>query len=74
MLRGVQEADQDGVVEFTVCEEVYGGAEGYDESVTHLGELSLDTDLVFADGHSLQLAKATGSLDAGYTIALNVPV
>jgi protocatechuate 3,4-dioxygenase beta subunit len=115
-LRGVQEADQDGVVEFTsvfpgcypgrwphihfevypslaeatragsklrtsqlaipqdVCEEVYGGAEGYDESITHLGELSLDTDLVFADGHSLQLAKATGSLDAGYTIALNVPV
>jgi protocatechuate 3,4-dioxygenase beta subunit len=115
-LRGVQEADQDGVVEFTsvfpgcypgrwphihfevyeslaeatragsklrtsqlaipqdVCEEVYGGAEGYEQSVTNLGELSLDSDLVFADGYSLQLGVADGSIDDGYTIALNVPV
>jgi protocatechuate 3,4-dioxygenase beta subunit len=115
-LRGVQEADADGVVEFTsifpacyagrwphihfevyrslaeatsagsklrtsqiaipqdVCEEVYGGAEGYDQSVTKLAQVSLDSDMVFADGHSLQLGKVTGSLDEGYTIALNVPV
>lgn len=115
-LRGVQEADADGVVEFTsifpacyagrwphihfevyrslgeatsagsklrtsqiaipqdVCEEVYGGAEGYDQSVAKLAQVSLDSDLVFADGHSLQLGKVTGSLDEGYTIALNVPV
>ena len=115
-LRGVQEADADGVVEFTsifpacypgrwphihfevyrslaeatsagsklrtsqiaipqdVCEEVYGGAEGYDQSVTNLAQVSLDSDMVFADGHSLQLGKVTGSLDDGYTIALNVPV
>jgi protocatechuate 3,4-dioxygenase beta subunit len=115
-LRGVQEADADGVVEFTsifpgcyagrwphihfevyrslaeatsagsklrtsqiaipqdVCEEVYGGAEGYDQSVTKLAQVSLDSDMVFADGHSLQLGKVTGSLDDGYTIALNVPV
>jgi protocatechuate 3,4-dioxygenase beta subunit len=115
-LRGVQEADADGVVEFTsifpacyagrwphihfevyrslaeatsagsklrtsqiaipqdVCEEVYGGAEGYDQSVTNLAQVSLDSDMVFADGHSLQLGKVTGSLDEGYTIALNVPV
>jgi protocatechuate 3,4-dioxygenase beta subunit len=115
-LRGVQEADRDGLVEFTsvfpgcypgrwphihfevypslaeatragsklrtsqiaipqdVCEEVYGGAEGYEQSGTNLGPLSLDSDLVFADGYSLQLGKVTGSLDGGYTIALNVPV
>jgi protocatechuate 3,4-dioxygenase beta subunit len=115
-LRGVQEADENGVVEFTtifpgcyagrwphlhfevyqslaeatsagsklrtsqiaipqdVCEEVYGGAEGYGQSVSNLAELSLDTDMVFADGYSLQLGKATGSLADGYTIALNVPV
>jgi protocatechuate 3,4-dioxygenase beta subunit len=115
-LRGVQEADADGVVEFTsifpacyagrwphihfevyrslaeatragsklrtsqiaipqdVCEEVYGGAEGYDQSVTKLAQVSLDSDMVFADGHSLQLGKVTGSLEEGYTIALNVPV
>jgi protocatechuate 3,4-dioxygenase beta subunit len=115
-LRGVQEADADGVVQFTsifpacyagrwphihfevyrslaeatsagsklrtsqiaipqdVCEEVYGGAEGYDQSVTKLAQVSLDSDMVFADGHSLQLGKVTGSLDEGYTIALNVPV
>jgi protocatechuate 3,4-dioxygenase beta subunit len=115
-LRGVQEADADGVVQFTsifpacyagrwphihfevyrslaeatsagsklrtsqiaipqdVCEEVYGGAEGYDQSVTNLAQVSLDSDMVFADGHSLQLGKVTGSLDEGYTIALNVPV
>jgi hypothetical protein len=30
--------------------------------------------MVFADGYSLQLGKVTGSLDDGYTIALNVPV
>ena len=115
-LRGVQEADADGLVEFTsifpacyagrwphihfevyrslaeatsagsklrtsqiaipqdVCEEVYGGAEGYDQSVTNLAQVSLDSDMVFADGHSLQLGNVTGSLDDGYTIALNVPV
>jgi protocatechuate 3,4-dioxygenase beta subunit len=115
-LRGVQEAGQDGVVEFTsvfpgcypgrwphihfevypslaeatragskrrtsqiaipqdVCEEVYGGAEGYEQSVTNLAQVGLDSDLVFADGHSLQLGKVTGSLDGGYAIALNVPV
>jgi protocatechuate 3,4-dioxygenase beta subunit len=115
-LRGVQEADADGVVQFTsifpacyagrwphihfevyrslaeatsagsklrtsqiaipqdVCEEVYGGAEGYDQSVTKLAQVSLDSDMVFADGHSLQLGKVTGSLDDGYTISLNAPV
>lgn len=114
-LRGVQETDAEGRVEFTtifpacyagrwphvhfevyrsldsatsytekmrtsqlalpqdVCETVYA-TEGYEQSVTNLAQLSLDSDMVFADGHSLQLASVTGSVDDGYTVSLNVPV
>ncbi len=115
-LRGVQEADDDGFVEFTTifpacysgrwphmhfevygslddatsgsnrlrtsqlaipaetCAEVYGVAEGYDGSLSTFGSASLDTDGVFGDGYSLQLAKVTGDVTAGYTMTLNVPV
>ncbi|MBZ5735867.1 3,4-dioxygenase subunit beta [Nocardioides sp. TRM66260-LWL] len=57
-----------------VCETVYGTAEGYEASVANLQRVSLDTDLVFADGHSLQLATVTGSVDDGYVVSLAVPV
>lgn len=57
-----------------VCENVYGTAEGYEESVSNLAQLSLDTDGIFSDGYSLQMATITGSVDEGYTISLNVPV
>jgi protocatechuate 3,4-dioxygenase beta subunit len=115
-LRGVQEADSAGRVEFTsifpacydgrwphmhfevypsladatsatnrlrtsqlalpedVCADVYGSADGYDASVANLAAVSLDSDMVFADGYSLQLADVAGSVDDGYTISLNVPV
>ena len=56
-----------------VCETVYA-TEGYEQSVTNLARTSLDTDMVFADGHSLQLATVTGSVADGYAISLNVPV
>lgn len=56
------------------CDEVYGSAEGYEQSVTNLGRLSIETDGIFSDGYSLQLAKATGSVAEGYTLTLNVPV
>jgi protocatechuate 3,4-dioxygenase beta subunit len=56
-----------------VCETVYA-TDGYDASVANLARVSLDTDMVFSDGYSLQLATVTGSVDDGYTIALNVPV
>jgi protocatechuate 3,4-dioxygenase beta subunit len=114
-LRGVQEADEDGWMEFTtifpgcyagrwphmhfevyeslakatsaenklrtsqlalpqdVCEAVYA-TEGYEQSVTNLAQLSLETDGIFSDGYSLQLAKVTGSVDEGFTVTLNVPV
>jgi protocatechuate 3,4-dioxygenase beta subunit len=57
-----------------VCDDVYGNAEGYEQSVTNLAQLTLDTDGIFSDGYSLQMASVTGSVDEGYTISLNVPV
>lgn len=56
------------------CAEVYGVAEGYDASVSTFASVSLDSDMVFSDGYSLQLATVTGSVDEGYTFSLNVPV
>lgn len=56
-----------------VCDEVYA-TDGYEQSVTNLGQLSLDSDGIFSDGYSLQLAKVTGSVEDGYTVSLNVPV
>ena len=115
-LRGVQEADDAGALEFTsvfpaaydgrwphihfevyptlddatsagnrlrtsqialpeeVCREVYQNADGYDASVANLERTSLATDLVFADGYSLQMAKLTGSVEEGFVATLNVPV
>jgi protocatechuate 3,4-dioxygenase beta subunit len=114
-LRGVQETDHQGRVEFTsifpacydgrwphmhfeiyqslddatsytnklrtsqlalpedVCNDVYA-TDGYDASVANLASTSLDSDMVFSDGHSLQMATVTGSVDDGYTISLNIPV
>jgi len=115
-LRGVQEADDDGRLEFTtifpatysgrwphmhfevyesldaatsaseklrtsqlalpadVAQEVYDNAEGYESSLETFAQVSLDTDMVFSDGYSLQLAKVSGSVDDGYTVSLTVPV
>lgn len=56
-----------------VCNDVYA-TEGYEQSVANLEQLSLDSDGIFSDGYSLQLAKVTGSVDEGYTVTLNVPV
>ena len=114
-LRGVQEADQDGWLEFTtifpacyagrwphvhfeiyesldsatsastklrtsqlafpqdVCDAVYA-TEGYEQSVDNLAQVSLDSDGIFSDGYSLQMAKVTGSVSDGYVATLNVPV
>ncbi|HSV37829.1 MAG TPA: intradiol ring-cleavage dioxygenase [Nocardioidaceae bacterium] len=56
-----------------VCDTAYATA-GYESSVSNMGGMSLDTDNVFSDGYSLQLATMTGSVDAGYTATLRVPV
>jgi protocatechuate 3,4-dioxygenase beta subunit len=55
------------------CEVVYA-TDGYEASVDNLAQVSLDSDMVFSDGHSLQLATVTGSVEEGYVVALNVPV
>jgi protocatechuate 3,4-dioxygenase beta subunit len=115
-LRGVQEADADGVVTFTsifpacyqgrwphlhfevypsldlaidagnriatsqlafpadVCETVYATA-GYESSQRTFPQVSLETDMVFADdGGASQLGTVEGSVDAGYRVVLTVPV
>lgn len=56
-----------------VCETVYA-TEGYEDSVQNLAGVSLDSDMVFSDGYSLQLAKVAGSVSEGYTATLRVPV
>jgi protocatechuate 3,4-dioxygenase beta subunit len=55
------------------CRQVYA-TDGYDQSLQNLSQSSLDSDMVFSDGYSLQLAKVTGDVANGYTATLNVPV
>jgi protocatechuate 3,4-dioxygenase beta subunit len=56
-----------------VCDTVYA-TDGYRQSVTHLGELSLETDGIFSDGYDQQLATMKGSVEKGFTATLTVPV
>jgi protocatechuate 3,4-dioxygenase beta subunit len=56
------------------CDEVYGQS-GYEQSVTNLARVSLDSDMVFRDdGGARQLATVTGDTSGGYTVSLNVGV
>ncbi|KRF19678.1 intradiol ring-cleavage dioxygenase [Nocardioides sp. Soil796] len=57
-----------------VCDEVYANADGYGTSASNMEQTPLDQDNVFSDGHSLQMAKVTGSMEKGYVATLNVPV
>lgn len=56
-----------------VCEEVYA-TEGYGASARNLARTSLESDLVFSDGWSSQLASMSGDVGSGLTAALQVPV
>jgi len=47
---------------------------GYEDSVKNMAQTSLESDNIFSDGYSLQLAKVTGSVTDGYTATLTVPV
>jgi protocatechuate 3,4-dioxygenase beta subunit len=53
------------------CDEVFATS-GYEASVNHLKQLSLATDLVFADGAALQTPVITGSAASGYVVTLPV--
>jgi len=55
------------------CRLVYA-TEGYSQSLQNMAQTSLDTDNVFSDGYSLQLATVTGTVTDGMTASLNVPV
>jgi protocatechuate 3,4-dioxygenase beta subunit len=55
------------------CDEVYATT-GYEQSVRNLSQVSLASDMVFADGASLELATVTGSPASGYTAMLTVAV
>ena len=48
--------------------------DGYEASVANLAQTSLQTDMVFSDGWSLQMAKVTGDVDSGLVAQLTVPV
>ena len=47
---------------------------GYEASVRNLAQTSLDPDMVFSDGYSLQLATVTGSVVEGFVASLTAPV
>ena len=55
------------------CRQVYA-TDGHGQSVPNLAQTSLETDMVFSDGFSLQLAKVTGNVSDGMTATLKVPV
>ena len=55
------------------CRQVYA-TDGYSQSLQNMAQTSLETDMVFSDGYSLQLAKLTGTVADGYTATLNVRV
>ena len=56
-----------------VCDTVYA-TEGYEGSVANLRRLSLESDMVFRDGHDHQLATVRGSAEEGYAASLTVAV
>lgn len=55
------------------CDAVYA-TDGYAQSVTNLSRLSLETDNIFSDGYSTQLATVTGDVTSGYMLSLTVGV
>jgi protocatechuate 3,4-dioxygenase beta subunit len=56
-----------------VCRAVYA-TDGYATSVRNLAQTSLQTDMVFSDGYSLQMPAMSGSTTAGYSAPLTVAV
>jgi protocatechuate 3,4-dioxygenase beta subunit len=57
-----------------VCNTVYE-EEGYESSVSNMGQVSLDSDNVFSDdGGVSQLATVTGDVSGGFTVSLAVGV
>jgi protocatechuate 3,4-dioxygenase beta subunit len=55
------------------CNTAYA-TEGYEQSVRNMAQSSLDSDMVFSDGYSQQLATVTGDVASGFVATLSVPV
>jgi protocatechuate 3,4-dioxygenase beta subunit len=55
------------------CDTVFATT-GYSASVSNFNRVSLSTDNVFSDGATLETPTISGSVSAGYAIALNVGV
>ena len=55
------------------CNAVYATS-GYSQSVTNFAQISLATDNVFSDGATLETPTISGSVGAGYAIALTVGI
>jgi protocatechuate 3,4-dioxygenase beta subunit len=114
-LRGVQQADENGVVTFTsifpaaysgrwphvhfevypnvaaatsasdklatsqialpkdVCDAVYA-TDGYEQSASRFSQMSIENDMVFSDGVSLQTPSMSGNVSNGYVSSLVVGV
>jgi protocatechuate 3,4-dioxygenase beta subunit len=53
-----------------VCETVYTTADGYSRSTSNLSQITLESDNVFSDGVSLQMATAMGNITEGYLVTL----
>jgi protocatechuate 3,4-dioxygenase beta subunit len=55
------------------CDAAYATS-GYEQSVSNLSRVSLDSDMVFSDGVSLQTPSMTGNATSGYVSSLVVGV
>ena len=55
------------------CRQVYDSA-GYEASRANLKRTPLTSDVVFRDGHDLQMASVRGSVEKGMTISLTVSI
>ncbi len=56
-----------------VCDVAYATA-GYEQSVRNLSQITLETDNIFSDGYSLQIATVTGDPINGYLVQLTVGI
>jgi protocatechuate 3,4-dioxygenase beta subunit len=56
-----------------VCDLVYA-TDGYEQSVQHKAQTSLDSDMVFSDGVDQQLADVNGDVGSGFTATLALAV
>ncbi|WP_338867734.1 dioxygenase [Myxococcus stipitatus] len=57
----------------TPCQQAYATA-GYQQSAANLQPLSIERDLVFADGYANQLATTTGNVTTGFTSTLQFAI